>query len=115
MQLTVKLTQMLPIQTGTGKNRELKKQDFIVERQGQCPKKVCISVCGSKINEEQLIINKNLKIDFENESRQYCSKWYTDIKVWKIEVADTSVQNSTYHLPKTADFIPNCEDELLPF
>jgi hypothetical protein len=44
MQLTAKLTNLLPIQTGTGKNGEWKKQDIIVETEGQYPKKVCISI-----------------------------------------------------------------------
>ncbi len=39
MQLTAKLTLLLPIQTGTGKNGELKKQDIIVEKDSQYPKK----------------------------------------------------------------------------
>jgi hypothetical protein len=39
MQITAKLTQLLPIQTGTGKNGEWKKQDIIVETDGQYPKR----------------------------------------------------------------------------
>jgi hypothetical protein len=86
MQLTAKLTQLLPIQTGTGKNGEWKKQDIIVETDGQYPKKVCISIWGDKINEGQLQIGNVLKIDFDIESREYNNKWYTDIKALKIEV-----------------------------
>ena len=80
MQLTAKLTQLLPVQTGTGKNGEWKKQDIIVETDGQYPKKVCISIWGDKINEAQLQTCNLLKIDFDIESREYNSKWYTDIK-----------------------------------
>jgi hypothetical protein len=39
MQLTARPTQLLPIQTGTDKNGEWKKQDIIVETDGQYPKK----------------------------------------------------------------------------
>jgi hypothetical protein len=39
MQLTAKLTLLLPIQTGTGKNGEWKKKDIIVETDGPYPKK----------------------------------------------------------------------------
>lgn len=39
MQLTAKLTQLLPIQTCTGKNGEWKKQDIIFETDGRYPKK----------------------------------------------------------------------------
>jgi len=58
MQLTAKLTHLLPIQTGSGKNGEWKKQEIIVETDGQYPKKVCISNLGDKINEGQLQIRK---------------------------------------------------------
>lgn len=115
MQLTAKLTQLLPIQTGTGKNGQWKKQDIIVETDGQYPKKVCISIWGEKINEAQLQIGNLLKIDFDIESREYNSKWYTDIKAWKIDVLDTSVQNATDNHVDTAGFVPNSEDDILPF
>ena len=42
MQITAKLSQKLPLQTGTGRNGEWKKQDIIVETEGQYPKKICI-------------------------------------------------------------------------
>ena len=115
MELTAKLTQLLPIQTGTGKNGEWKKQDIIVETEGQYPKKVCVSIWGDKINEGQLQIGNILKIDFDIESREYNSKWYTDIKAWKIEVAGTSTQNNPDNTVTTDDFISNGEDDVLPF
>ena len=115
MQLTAKLTQLLPIQTGTGKNGEWKKQDIIVETDGQYPKKVCISIWGDKINEGQLQIGNLLQIDFDIESREYNNKWYTDIKAWKIELAGTSTQKTPDNEVNTVDSILNSEDEGLPF
>lgn len=88
MQLTAKLTQLLPIQTGTGKNGEWKKQDIIVETDGQYPKNVCVSIWGDKINEQQLTIGNTLTIDFDIESREFYGRWYTDLKAWKIEVTN---------------------------
>ncbi len=87
MQLTAKLIQVLPLQTGTSKNGEWKKQDVIVETDGQYPKKICISIWGDKINESQLTVGNELKIDFDIESREYNGRWYTDVKAWKIELA----------------------------
>jgi hypothetical protein len=115
MQLTAKLNQLLPIQTGTGKNGEWKKQEIIVESDGQYPKKLCISIWGDKINESQLQIGNLLKIDFDIESREYNSKWYTDIKAWKIEIVETNTQNLTNNAFNTNDFIQNSEDEEWPF
>ena len=85
MQLIAKLIQILPLQTGSGKNGEWKKQDVIVETDGQYPKKICISIWGDKINAGQLVVGNKLKIDFDIESREYNSRWYTDVKAWKIE------------------------------
>src|SRR5690349_19202016 len=86
MQLSAKLIQLLPLQSGTGKNGQWRKQDVIVETDGQYPKKVCISIWGDKINEDQLKVGNRLKIDFDVESREYNGRWYTDVKAWKIEV-----------------------------
>jgi hypothetical protein len=86
MQLTAKLTQLLPIQTGTGKNGEWKKQDIIVETDGQYPKKVCVSIWGDKINEGQLQIGNLLKFELVIESQEYNNKWYTTISAWKLEL-----------------------------
>ena len=113
MQLTAKLTQLLPIQTGTGKNGEWKKQDIIVETDGQYPKKVCISIWGDKINESQLQISNELKIDFDIESREFNGKWYTDIKAWKIELASSGSQTNS-NVPDTKKVQKNEGDDL-PF
>ena len=117
MQLTANLLQLLPIQTGIGKNGEWKKQDIIVETDGQYPKKVCISIWGDKINEGQLQIGNLLQIDFDIESREYNNKWYTDIKAWKIELVElvvTSTEKTTDNEVNTVDFIQNSKNEELP-
>jgi len=44
MQLIAKLVTLLPLQTGKGKNGDLKKQDFIIETGDSYPKKICVSV-----------------------------------------------------------------------
>ena len=87
MELKAKLVQLLPLQKGTGKNGEWKKQDIIVETDGTYPKKVCVSIWGDKINESQLQIGATLNISFDVESREYNGRWYTDVKAWKLEAA----------------------------
>lgn len=87
MQLTAKLIQVLPVQSGMGKNGEWKKQDVVVETDGQYPKKVCISIWGDKASESVLQIGNILDISFDVESREYNGRWYTDVKAWKIDLA----------------------------
>ncbi len=115
MQLIAKLIQSLPLQSGIGKNGEWKKQDIIVETQDQYPKKICVSFWGDKINNDLLQIGNLLKIDFDIESREYNSKWYTDVKAWKIEVADTPTQITPINTDNMDDFIQMEEDDILPF
>lgn len=83
--MIAKLIQMLPLQSGTGKNGEWKKQDIVVETEGQYPKKICFSTRADKINLNQFQVGNFLKIDFDIESREYNGRWYTDLKAWKIE------------------------------
>jgi len=85
MEIKGKLIQLLPLQTGEGKNGQWRKQDVIIETQAQYPKKVCISIWGDKINESQLQIGNELNVSFDIESREYNSRWYTDVKAWKVE------------------------------
>ena len=113
MELKGKLIQVLPLQTGTGKNGEWKKQDIIVETQSQYPKKVCISIWGDKINASQLQIGKMLNVSFDVESREYNGRWYTDVKAWKVEVIDGAAAGPESPADEYHDMPPGEED--LPF
>lgn len=84
MQLTAKLVQVMPAQTGQGRNGEWKKQEIIVETDGQYPKKICVSVWGDRMAHLTLNPGELLTIDFELESREFNGRWYTDVKAWKV-------------------------------
>lgn len=87
MQLTAKLIQILPLQTGMGKNGEWRKQNIVLETDGMYPKKVCITLWGDKINESLLQVGSILDVSFDIESREYNGNWYTDLRAWKVEPA----------------------------
>ena len=115
MQLIAKLIQLLPIQTGTGKNGEWKKQDIILETDGQYPKKVCISIWGDKINEKQLVVGNSLAIDFDIESREFSGKWYTDLKAWKVDTASQGAMQSNNLKDIEPLDLNEKPDDVLPF
>ena len=115
MELTATLIQLLPLQKGVGKNGEWKKQDIIVQTEGQYPKKVCISIWGDKINENVLQIGKQLNISFDVESREYNGRWYTDVKAWKVEQAGASSDANSYSDPPAGDSFPDMGADDLPF
>ena len=84
MQITARLIEVLPLQSGMGRNGEWKKQDIIVETDGQYPKKICITMWGDKFSNVPLNEGENYTIDFDVESREYNGRWYTDVKAWRI-------------------------------
>jgi hypothetical protein len=87
MELRARLVQMLPLQTGEGKNGQWKKQDIIVETEGQYPKKVCVAIWGDKADASVLNVGNMLNISFDVESREFNGRWYTDVRAWKVEMA----------------------------
>lgn len=90
MQLIAKLIQVLPPETGEGKNGTWKKQSIILETEGKFPKKVCVTVWGDKLNEQILQLGNMLDVSFDVESREFNGRWYTDVKAWKVEAVGTA-------------------------
>ena len=121
MQITAKLVQLLPLQSGVSRNGEWKKQDIIVETGDKFPKKLCISIWGDKINPSQLNAGNTLTIDFDIESREFNGRWYTDIKAWKVESGDTANRAASpqvpndYSFPEPPPLPPKGLEEDMPF
>ena len=111
MTLKGKLVQVLPLQTGEGKNGQWRKQDVIVETEGQYPKKVCIAIWGDRINEQQLQIGTELEFSFDIESREYNGRWYTTLLVWKFETEGSTSKQSQ----PTQTIEPTPQGSDLPF
>ncbi|HYG18250.1 MAG TPA: DUF3127 domain-containing protein [Ohtaekwangia sp.] len=94
MDIKGKVAQMLPLQTGMGKKGQWKKQEFIVETQGQYPKKVCLSLWGDKIDQFNLAVGDQVSVSVDLESREYNGRWYTEARAWKVEKAGGSTGTS---------------------
>jgi hypothetical protein len=112
MQLTAKLIQVAPVQTGMGKNGEWRKQNIILETEGMYPKKVCITLWGDKINESVLQVGNMLDVSFDIESREFNGNWYTDLRAWKVEpvgagVPAAAAPASAYSAPQNAPAAPD--------
>lgn len=85
MDVKGRIIQMLPMQTGAGKNGQWRKQEFIVETQGKYPKKVCLSAWGDKIDQFGLAVGQTVSASVELESREYNNRWYTEARAYKVE------------------------------
>jgi len=92
MELTGKITNILPVQSGVGKNGEWKKQEIIIQTEEQYPKSICITLWGNAIN-DKIKLEDKIKASIDIESREFNGKWYTTIKAWKIESLSASNEN----------------------
>jgi hypothetical protein len=120
LEISGKVIAVLPEQTGSGKNGAWVKQDFVIETTEQYPKKVCFSSWGDKAAlVKNLTVGASVKVSFNAESREFNGKWYTDLRIWKLESSSNSGKQAG-EVPlhgESDEFIPSSEEgnDDLPF
>lgn len=127
MEITGKITQLLPLQSGEGKNgTPWQKQDYIIEFGDRFPKKLCFNIWGDKISQFNVQVGQEVTVSFDLESREFNGRWYTDVRAWNIVAksgapAPTPAANGLpYDAPAADGSDPfaaseNAVDEDLPF
>jgi Domain of unknown function (DUF3127) len=105
LELTGKLIQVMPEQSGTGKAGPWTKQEFILETQDQYPRKVCFNFWNEKAGILKTLQEGDLvKVSFNAESRDYNGRWYTDLKAWKLEnLGKTTEEQKTKAVGKSKE------------
>ena len=81
-----KVVQLLVPQSGESSRGAWKKQDVVIETSENYPKK--ISIVGFQDMADKVAELKEgdeVKVAINIESREYNSRWYTDVKAWKID------------------------------
>jgi hypothetical protein len=116
MELKGRVVQLLPMQTGTGKKGQWRKQEFILETPGQYPKKVCLSIWGDKIDQFGVAAGQVLTVAVDLESREYNGRWFTEARAWKVQKEGSS-SGSNYEQPPVGDepFHQSTSSDDLPF
>ncbi|OWY21211.1 DUF3127 domain-containing protein [Sphingobacteriales bacterium UPWRP_1] len=85
MEISGKITQVLPLQRGTNKNgNEWRKQEFVLETESQYPKKVLIMLWGDKVEQFPVSEGQKVTVSIDLESREYNGRWYTEVRAWKV-------------------------------
>ena len=80
---------ILPLQSGTSKaGNQWQKQDFILETQGQYPRKVCICLFGDNVEKFPLAVGQSVTASVDIESREFNGRWYTDVRAWNVVYND---------------------------
>jgi hypothetical protein len=119
MELSGKIIQLLPEKSGESAKGPWRKQEYILETDGQYQKKVCFMAWSDKIDEFAIKEGERLTVSIDLESREFNGRWYTDVKAWKVSRGDSSADD----IPFAATEQPNTKqpdtlpplDDVIPF
>ena len=122
MELKGKIVQILPVQSGEGRNGTWQKQEYVIEIPGQYPKKVCFYAWGDMIDTFALKEGEEVTVSIDIESREYNGRWYTNIKAWRVnreeaQTAPPAAPSDPSTWPSPTDEVKSADSDFddLPF
>jgi hypothetical protein len=108
MEITGRIVEVLEEQSGQSAKGGWRKQQYILETQGQFPKKICFMVWGDKIDDFKIKENQEVEVSIDIESREFNGRWYTDVKAWKVVTSGGPAGDSA---PPPSEPPPFAEEE----
>lgn len=91
MEITGRIILALPEISGTSKaGNPWKKREYVLETQETYPRKVHFDFFGERADQYPLNVGDTVRLSFDIESREYNGRWFTSIRGWKAENADTA-------------------------
>ena len=117
MEISGKLIQKLPLQSGVGKTgTSWQKQEFVIETIETYPKKICANLWGEKTEAlNALNIGDQVIMTFNLESREFNGKWYTKVKAWKVVVDKAAEPQKAPEPEYQTQFTDDPQTDDLPF
>lgn len=112
LEINGKITDVLPIQSGTSKaGREWQKQEFVIETDDQFPRKVCFTLFGDKIS----LLNgfnsgDEVAVAFNLESREFNGRWFHNVNAWRINKLNEGGANTPDYSPEDIPPPPEPDD-----
>lgn len=104
MEITGKVKQLMPMQTGTGKNGEWFKQEMLIETEGNYPKSVMLTAWKDLAKfAATLRPGSKVTAQFDLESREYNGRYYTEVKAYKLDVGATQPTQTSAHTTASVD------------
>lgn len=116
MEISGTVIQVLPEESGQSARGTWRKQSYVLETEGQYPKKVCLQVWGDKIDTFNIQENSKITASIEVESREFNGRWYTDVKAWKVNQTQSASNEKANDVPlPTEPPLVEGDDEDMPF
>ncbi|MBR6017097.1 MAG: DUF3127 domain-containing protein [Paludibacteraceae bacterium] len=119
MEISGKIIQVLPLQTGVAKNsgNPWQSQSYVLETQEQFPRKVCFEVFGEqRIKENACQLDDLVTVSFDIESREFNGRWYTSVRAWRVQqgIATPEVAAADAAAPQAAPAAPAAQPTEAP-
>lgn len=95
MEISGKIVKVLDTQRFVSQRNgnEYVKNVFVVETQGNYPKRVAFSVMGEdKFMQMGIVVGGTYNVSFDVESREWQGKWFTECSAWRAQRIDNNAQ-----------------------
>jgi len=123
MEISGKIILFLELKTGTSKaGKQWISQDFVLETEGQYPKKVCIRCFGDGLCDQLSFYKEgdNITVKYNLESNEHNGFWYTQVNAWNIggiarNRANQRANDDPFHPDNDPEFNSDPIEDDLPF
>ncbi len=110
MEVKGKIIVALPEVSGTSQTgKAWKKREYVLETQDSFPHKIHFDFFGERADQYPLNLGDDIVLSFDIESREYNGRWYTSIRGWKAEKANSGAAAG---MPADTNYPP--VDNLMP-
>ncbi len=110
MEVKGKIIVALPEVSGTSQTgKAWKKREYVLETQDSFPRKIHFDFFGERADQYPLNLGDDIVLSFDIESREYNGRWYTSIRGWKAEKANSGAAAG---MPTDTNYPP--VDNLMP-
>lgn len=108
MELSGKVIKILDPQSGNSSKGGWWRGGFVIETEGEYPKKCVFSVFGKERWDKMgIAVGGTYNISFDIDAREYNGRWYNDIQAWKAVRIDA--QGAQQSEKKAESPVPNAK------
>lgn len=110
MEITGKIIAVLPANSGTSARtgNPWMSQTYVIETQGQYPKKLAFDVFGEeRIKQFNIQQGEELTVRFDIDAHEYNNRWFNQIRAFNVE--KSGQQNTQQPTPQPTDNVANTQ------
>ena len=99
-----KVLEILPAVTGQSARGTWERQTVVFEQPNkQYGKELAVTFMNKGQEVANLRVGESYLVSFDIESRNYQGKWYTDVRAWRVQPAQTQAQPPVQDMPPFMD------------